>query len=110
MPLYSFQCEACKEQFEAFHSSKDIGSAAIPCEACGAKKATRVYHARRGVAVVQDSLDHDKHMCVRIKSDRWAKDKYGRPVVSSRSEERAVLRQVHIESNGSSSPISPYDH
>jgi putative FmdB family regulatory protein len=110
MPLYTFQCDACDEQFEEFCTSKDIGKAVIPCSACGAKKAKRTYHGRRGVAVVQNSLDYDKHMCVRIKSDRWPKDKYGRPVVSSRTDERAVLRQVNIESNGASNPISPYDH
>jgi putative FmdB family regulatory protein len=110
MPLYQFKCDGCEAEFEAFHSSATIGKAVLKCEACGENKASRVFQGSRSFGMIPNLLDGDKHMCVRIDSDRWPKDKYGRPVVSSRSEERAVLRQVAAESQGRSCPISPYDH
>lgn len=110
MPLYQFGCDACGEEFEEFHDSTTIGSAVIKCSECGAKKARRMFSAKRGFGVIPDTIDHGKKMCVKIASDRWPKDKYGRPVVYSRTEERAVLKQVYIESKGTSQPISPYDH
>lgn len=110
MPLYQFQCKRCEELFEDFAKSEGIGKHRAKCPQCGMKSGHRVFGGKGRIGVVNDTLDNHKRMCVTIKSDKWPKDKYGRPVVYSRSQERGVLKQVYIESQGSSSPISPYDH
>lgn len=110
MPLYTFECEKCHEEFQEFSDSDGIGKKRLKCPSCGAKRGRRIFGGTGKLGVVQDTLDNHKRMCVTIKSDKWPKDKYGRPVVYSRSQEREVLKQVYIESQGGSSLISPYDH
>lgn len=109
MPLYNFECLSCEESWKDFAPSENVGSLRKKCPKCGKRKGARVFGGGK-LGVVGDTLDNHKHMGVIIKSDKWPKDKYGRVVVSSRSQEREVLRQVYNESKGTSQPIAPYDH
>lgn len=111
MALYTFQCPACDATFEDFCASENIGTATRECK-CGHKKAVRIFTASRGPGIIQDTLENPKgkHISLKVKSDKWPKDKYGRPVVYSRSQEKAVMRQVYEESGGTSRPVSHFEY